>query len=217
MSRTATLTTTPTWNRSSKLKVRGSASVELRNLPQCHPAHFIEEVYNSKRLHSALGYLPPIESTDRNGRSGLPQFSMKSLQSAGRSPPLCKRTAKGPRGWSTRRSRNRYRQRRNCHLKQCGRVCGKHRVARLRRQAGIEARRKCNFDWAHKPRNTTARTTQSFTLTFQSRSSRSDLADRCNFYPDPLGVVVPGGSDRLVYSSGRRLVYEGAAEPGAGQ
>ena len=59
-------------------------------------------------------------STDRNGRSGLPQFSMKSLQSAGRSPPLCKRTAKGPRGWSTRRSRNRYRQRRNCHLKQCG-------------------------------------------------------------------------------------------------
>ena len=60
-------------------------------------------------------------------------------------------------------------------------------------------------------------TAQSSTLAFQSRSSRSDLGDRCNFHPDPLGVVVPGGSDRLVYSSGRRLVHEGAAEPGAGQ
>jgi hypothetical protein len=29
-----------------------------------------------------------------------------------------------------------------CTLKQSGTVCGKHRVARLRRQAGIEARRK---------------------------------------------------------------------------
>ena len=39
-------------------------------------------------------------------------------------------------------------------LKQSGTVCGKHRVARLRRQAGIEARRKRKFRLAYKARNT---------------------------------------------------------------
>ena len=38
-------------------------------------------------------------------------------------------------------------------LKQSGTVCGKHRVARLRRQAGIEARRKRKFRLAYKARN----------------------------------------------------------------
>jgi transposase InsO family protein len=37
-------------------------------------------------------------------------------------------------------------------LKQSGTVCGKHRVARLRRQAGIEARRKRKFRLAYKAR-----------------------------------------------------------------
>lgn len=40
-------------------------------------------------------------------------------------------------------------------LKQSGTVCGKHRVARLRREAGIEARRKRKFRLAYKSRNTT--------------------------------------------------------------
>jgi putative transposase len=39
-------------------------------------------------------------------------------------------------------------------LKQSGTVCGKHRVARLRREAGIEARRKRKFRLAYKSRNT---------------------------------------------------------------
>jgi putative transposase len=39
-------------------------------------------------------------------------------------------------------------------LRQSGTVCGKHRVARLRRQAGIEARRKRKFRLASKSRNT---------------------------------------------------------------
>ena len=39
-------------------------------------------------------------------------------------------------------------------LNQFGMVCGKHRVARLRRQAGIEARRKRKFRLAYKARNT---------------------------------------------------------------
>ena len=40
--------------------------------------HFIEEVYNSNRLHSALGYLPPMEyemaiqsTTETAGRRSL--------------------------------------------------------------------------------------------------------------------------------------------------
>ena len=39
-------------------------------------------------------------------------------------------------------------------LNQSGMACGKHRVARLRRQAGIEARRKRKFRLAYKARNT---------------------------------------------------------------
>jgi putative transposase len=39
-------------------------------------------------------------------------------------------------------------------LNQSGTGCGKHRVARLRRQAGIEARRKRKFRLAYKARNT---------------------------------------------------------------
>jgi len=41
-------------------------------------------------------------------------------------------------------------------LQQSGTVCGKHRVARLRREAGIEARRKRKFRLAYQARHTAA-------------------------------------------------------------
>lgn len=38
---------------------------ETLNDARCHIEYFIDAVYNHKRLHSALGYLPPVEFEDR--------------------------------------------------------------------------------------------------------------------------------------------------------
>ena len=50
-------------------------------------------VDNSKQLHSALGYLPPVEyemanQSTKKCRSPVSQFSVKTLQLQGRSPEV---------------------------------------------------------------------------------------------------------------------------------
>ena len=62
-------------------------------------------------------------------------------------------------------------------LKQAGMVCGRHRVARLRRQAGIEARRKRKFRLGSQSPQYGPCSTESFTLAVQGRFPRSDLGD----------------------------------------
>jgi hypothetical protein len=58
-----------------------------------------------------------------------------------------------------------------------GIVCGRHRVARLRRQAGIESRRKRKFRLGSKARNTAPAAANLLRWPVQGRFPRSDLGD----------------------------------------
>ena len=60
-------------------------------------------------------------------------------------------------------------------LRQSGTICGKHRIARLRRLAAIEARRKKKFRLAYRSRNSAPAAPNLIEVAIQSRSPRGDL------------------------------------------
>lgn len=72
-------------------------------------------------------------------------------------------------------------------LQQSGTVCGKHRVARLRRQAGIEARRKGKFRLAYQARNTAPAALNLLRWPFQAAHANQIWVTDVTFIPTRSG------------------------------
>ena len=88
-----------------------------------------------------------------------------------------------------------------------GIACGKHRVARLRRQAGIEARRKRRFRVIVENHHTAPAAPKSRATPIQRCHPQSSLGGRWHLHPHPAGLSASGGLVGFALSPGGWLGY----------
>ena len=101
-------------------------------------------------------------------------------------------------------------------LRDDGYHCGRHKVARLMRKAGLKGCPKRRFKVTTKPDPSHPGSGQCAAARLHRRSAERTMGVGYHVYLDTTGLVVSGGSNGSVLASHRRLVDESLDQPPPG-